>query len=500
MNVSLIYPTVARVKGEQSSRRCWPPLGLAYLASVLEKNGHNVQIVDRFILQERTGYNISQTNRLTIQCISDFKTELVGISSTTPDMPDTMKVFELIKDYNPSIINVLGGAHATAVPQETMARCSAIDICVVGEGEKTISAIAQRQRLEQTLGIFYRQGTKIANTAPRPLIQDLDEIPFPAWHLLDMAFYIRPSRFISRNSFKKAASMFTSRGCPFKCNFCAGPLMFPGVRYHSAERVVDEVEKLIKDFSVEAIYFADDMFLASRKRTYEILSLFESRGIYKKIKWYAQIRAGAVDKELLTFMKKMGCDRVEFGFESGSQRVLKLMNKKSTVEQNLKAAIAAKCAAMPFQGNFIIGYPGETEQDLLETAKFMKKTRPTVILFNIFWPLPSTTSYAELEKEEQPLPSWEDTDNATKTGLNYSAMTNERFFALYKQIKFRIVFLNNVYYLIKDTLFHPLVLLMLFREHALEYLKKNIKLVAGMRSFRARPLGRTGGIQHRKEL
>jgi len=486
MNVTLIYPTQVREKGQQSSRACWPPLGLAYLASVLERDGHRVQIIDRFILQKRNEFDLGQTNKQMIGAISNFDTELVGVTSTTPDVVDALEVFKIVKEYNSSITTVLGGPHVTAVPLKTINKCSYIDICAIGEGEETICEIASQKPLQQIRGIHYRQDGRIVETEPRALIRDLDKLPFPSWHLLDMDFYTRPSRFISRNSVLRATSIFTSRGCPFKCNFCAGPIMFPGVRFHSPERVTEEIERLICDYSVEAVYFADDMFLANKKRAYEILHLFESRGIYKKLRWYAQIRPDVVDEELLAYMKRMGCDRVEFGFESGSERVLGLMNKKSTVEKNLRAANIARQAGMRFQGNFIIGYPGETEKDLFETVDFMKKVHPTIILMNIYWPLPGTVSYDQLRQEGEALPAWENTARATESRLNYSKMQDERFFDLYDWIKLKNVLPNNIRYLIRDTFFHPIVFYKLLREHAGEYFKKAMKMARNLMALRLR--------------
>jgi len=476
MNISLIYPTQARRKGQQSSRGCWPPLGLAYLAAVLEEHGHKVQIIDRYILQEKNKFDLNKTNIETLNTISGFNTDMLGITATTPDIVDAIELFETVKESNNSIITVLGGPHVTAVAVETMQKCDNIDICVISEGENTISEIASWKELSQIRGICYKQDGRIVTTEPRPFIKNLDELPFPAWHLLDMDFYTRPSRFISRNSFLRATSIFTSRGCPFRCNFCAGPVIFPGVRFHSPERIADEIEKLTSDYSVEAVYFADDMFLANKRRAYEILRLFESRGIYKKLRWYAQIRSDFVDKELLAYMKRMGCDRVEFGFESGSERVLKLMNKKSSVEKNRQAVNITREAGLHFQGNFIIGYPNETEKDLNETVDFMKKSRPNIILMNIFWPLPGTVSYNQLKQAQKKLPAWEDTDRATETKLNYSQMADDKFFELYNRIKLKVVLPNNIYFLLKDSAFHPVTFFKLLRKHFGQYFKKISKL------------------------
>jgi radical SAM superfamily enzyme YgiQ (UPF0313 family) len=139
-----------------------------------------------------------------------------------------MEVSRLIKEHNDFTVVVIGGPHVTAVPVETLNICFCVDIC----------------------GIYYRENKEIVKTEPQLLIENLDELPLPARHLLDMDFYTRPSRFISRNSFLRATSLFASRGCPFKCNFCAGPVIFPRVRFHSPQYVVEEIEKLIYDYKL----------------------------------------------------------------------------------------------------------------------------------------------------------------------------------------------------------------------------------------------------------
>jgi radical SAM superfamily enzyme YgiQ (UPF0313 family) len=179
-------------------------------------------------------------------------------------------------------------------------------------------------------------------------------------------------------------------------------------------------------------------------------------------------------------MKKMGCDRVEFGFESGSERVLRLMNKKSNTYKNYRAAQICKQVGMQFQGNFIIGYPDETEEDLLQTVNFMKRSRPNVILMNIYWPLPGTVSYNQLVEGQRKLSDWEDTDKSTETRLNYSLIQDERFFELYNSIKLKLVPPNNIWYLLKDTIFHPVVFFKLLRKHFCQDFKKISGLVMSL--------------------
>jgi radical SAM superfamily enzyme YgiQ (UPF0313 family) len=232
------------------------------------------------------------------------------------------------------------------------------------------------------------------------LIEPLDSLPLPARDLLDMGYYTRPSRFISRNLSLRATHIFTARGCPNNCYYCAGPLMGRRkVRFHSPDRVVFEIEELIAKYRIEAVYFAEDMFLSSKNRVVEMTDLFLARGIHKKIVWMAQLSTNVVSEPLLSKMKEAGCVHVEYGFESGSQRILDLMNKKTTVEGNRRAALLTKKSGLRFQGNFIAGYPGEAEEDFERTISFMRNVRPNNISLNIFMPLPGTVIYNRLKEE-----------------------------------------------------------------------------------------------------
>ena len=280
--------------------------------------------------------------------------------------------------------------------------------------------------------------------------------PLPARNLLDMDFYSRPSRFTSRNLNLRTTSIFTARGCPYRCNFCAGPLVFSGrVRFHSPLRVIAEIELIIADYGIEALYFAEDMFLSDKERAYILLTLFQKRGIHKKIKWFAQVRTNMADEKLLKFMKDSGCVGVEYGFESGSQRILEKMNKRSTVSDNLRAARITQKVGLRYQANIIVGYPEETRQDFLDTISFLKKIRPSNIGFNIFMPLPGTAEYIRLKKEGRVSYDWENVGNPEGNGVNYTAMSDAGFRQMYFRTRLKIVLPLNLRNFIADNIKNP---------------------------------------------
>lgn len=457
MNILLIYPLLSRKRSIiDENKQFWPPLGLAYLASVLEAHGHDVHIVDRDLLLRKNELNFAKIDEITIGMLKDLKADIVGISVTTPNMPDVAHLSGLIKRSG-DITVILGGPHVTGEPLLTLDEVPDADVVVRGEGEFAMLDIADRRDIKDIRGASYRNGREIISNPERDLIANIDELPMPARHLLDMKFYTRPSRFTSRNLALRTTSIFTARGCPYRCSFCAGPLVFNGkVRFHSPERVIREMEELISGYGIEALYFAEDMFLSSNKRAQELLGLFIKKGINKKVKWIAQAKASIITEELLDLMKEAGCVGIEYGFESGSQRVLDLMNKRMKIAESLRAASLTRRARLRFQANIITGYPGERVEDFRETIKFIKRLRPNMIGFNIFMPLPGTASYEDLKRSGRPLPKWEDVGDQEASQANYADMPEGEFEKLYLKARLEVVLPINLKNFIRDNMKNPL--------------------------------------------
>ncbi|MBU0605780.1 MAG: B12-binding domain-containing radical SAM protein [Candidatus Omnitrophica bacterium] len=457
MNVALIYPLLSRKRSRiDENKQFWPPLGLAYIAAVLEKEGHRVRILDRDALLRKNDMDFERVDAITIDEVKSLKADIVGISATTPNMSDVGYVSRHIKNAYSGAGLVLGGPHPSGEPILSLNDNPSVDMVVKGEGEFTLLDIARGLPQEKIRGIYYRKSGGVCSTEPRDPIKDIDELPMPARHLLDMKFYTRPSRFTSRNLNLRTTSIFTARGCPYRCNFCAGPLVFSGkVRFHSPERVIKEIEELISKYGIEALYFAEDMFLSSRERAEELLGLFIEKGINKKIRWMAQAKASIITKELLGLMKDAGCVGIEYGFESGSQRVLDLMNKRLKIGESLKAAELARRARMRFQANIIVGYPGEQEEDFKKTIAFIKKVRPNMVGFNIFMPLPGTPSYDELKREGRALPKWDDIGDPEASQTNYADMPPATFEKLYLEARLKVILPMNLKSFLADNIRNP---------------------------------------------
>jgi radical SAM superfamily enzyme YgiQ (UPF0313 family) len=487
MNVTLIYPLLSKARSlADENKQYWPPLGLAYIGSVLRQGGHRLQIIDRDMVLRKNGFDFEKADRITLGLIEDFRTEAVGFSLTTPNVTDGIHFSSLLKKANPRIMTVFGGPHCTGEPVTTLNMAKDVDVLVRGEGEMAMLDLANGLSFSRIEGLSYRnpEGTVVSNP-DRPLIEPLDSLPLPARDLLDMDYYTRPSRFISRNLSLRATHIFTARGCPNNCYYCAGPLMGRRkVRFHSPQRVVSEIEELIAQYRVEAVYFAEDMFLSSKKRALEMVDLFLERGIHKKIVWMAQLSTSVVDEMLLARMKEAGCVHVEYGFESGSQRILNLMNKRASVETNRNAALLTKKSGLRFQGNFIAGFPGETEDDFKRSVDFMRAVRPNNIALNIFMPLPGTQIHHQLKEEGKLLHNWDDLGNSEAPFVNYAAMPPKVFEKLYFRTKLRVVLPLNLYYFLKDNIFHPLRLFYVIFTQFKSVIKRMFKAVSALRNIK----------------
>lgn len=458
MKVTLIYPLLSKDRSKtDEAKQYWPPLGLAYIAAVLRQNGHAVQILDRDLILRKNKLDFHKSDEDIINLTEKFNTQIAGFSATTPNVSDVDYFSRKIKIMNPNIITVIGGPHCAGEPIATLKMCAGIDMLVRGEGEMTMLDIANRLPLNSIGSLTYREPDgSITSNADRPLIESLDSLPFPARDLLEMNYYTRPSRFISRNLSLRTTHIFTARGCPYNCYYCAGPLIGQGrLRYRSPQVVVAEMEELIEKYSIEAIFFAEDMFLSSKKRALEMTTLFMERGIHKKIVWMAQISAAVATPELLAMMKKAGCAHVEYGFESGSQRVLDLMNKKASVERNKEVALFTRKSGLRFQGNFIVGYPGETEEDFNKTIAFIKQACPNNVSFNIFMPLPGTEIYKKLKDEGRLFSNWDDIGNPETPCFNYADMPPHRFEKLYFNAKLKTILPINLKHFLRDNICHP---------------------------------------------
>lgn len=358
-----------------------PPLGLLYLAAHLEwYSDHQVAVIDAQV--EELDYPALKA------AIAAHQPEVVGITAMTFTLIDVIKTARLVKEIDEDIPVVLGGPHVHLYPQETVA-IPQVDYLVLGEGEipfhQLIDNLGRMDRLEEIRGlVFHRNGTVI-NTGIRGLRDSLDEIPFPARHLTPYEKY--SSLMAKRNPI---TTMFTSRGCPYKCTFCDRPHLGKRFRARSAVNVVDEMEECIS-LGIREFLIYDDTFTIQRQRVVDICEEIMRRGL--DVGWDVRARVDTVDEELAQLMRAAGCERIHYGVEAGTDRVLKVLRKGITVEQARHAFRITKAAGIDTLAYFIIGSPTETYQDILQTMKLARELNPDYVHITIMTPFPGTALY-----------------------------------------------------------------------------------------------------------
>lgn len=365
-----------------------PPINLMYLAAALEKASIKVKIIDDDL--HNMGYE------KVADLASKIKPLLLGITSTTATIKDSLKYIKMAKELLPNTLTVIGGSHVTFLPVETLKSEESLDVVVVGEGEETIVDLFEKyekngmNQLSEVPGIVYRHNDKIKQNKPRPLIKNLDDLPFPARHLIPFSSY--------KTSRNQAGGIITSRGCVFSCKYCSSSLiMGKKFRTRSPENVVDEIQLLAENYGIGELAFLDDIFMLNKKRATEVADEIKNRGL--DLSFVASSRVDMVNRQFLEHMKNAGMSTLYCGVESGSQRVLDLMGKGITLKQAEDAVKAAKDVGLDVMGSFVIGYPGEKPAEIDQTIDFAIKLDPDYSQFSIITPFPGTPLYYELKEK-----------------------------------------------------------------------------------------------------
>lgn len=471
MKILLINPLSQPSYWENDIAAKWPPLGLCYLAAVLEKEGHQVKILERRLLsgvRKRTPKHLAWVDEQTLRELAKFKPELVGITATTPLIMDAYAVASAIKSFDPAIKIIIGGPHPTAEPELCLQECPAIDVVCKGEGELTILDLVNGKPWEEIEGIFYRQGNEIKATPARQVWQNLDELPYPAYHLLDKDFYFKPTSVLIRGFHLVGTTILAARGCPFTCKFCQSSQIVRSnkgrfLRFHSPEYVIGNIKYLVKNFGVEGILFAEDIFSVDRENMIKICRLLIKEGLNKKIKFAINLRVDTVDQDLLNLFRQAGCVRAIYGHESGSDRVLGLMNKRTSRAQNIASVKMTKAAGITCESSILVGLPGEKKEDFLQTISFLQEAKPDRVIRSKFFPIPGSAFYDELlrqEKISKPKDWNKLSDRYTLNDFTFAQMTPLEFRRLYVKLDRSATLPINYYFAIKTNLRrHPLVAL-----------------------------------------
>ena len=390
MKVLLVNPPQTFYPGSETPAGNLP-LGLMYIAATLIKTGYKTEILDAFMadgLVQKNGetLNVGMTFEQIKQEICSREPDIVGIAGPfTCQIENSIKVSDLAKQVDSEILTVVGGPHVTTVPKGFLEEAKSVDIAVAGEGEYIMPEIAAffegKKALNEIRGIAFRQDGEVKVNSSRDFIKNLDELPYPAYDLVDMEKYLNPK--IGYRSFRKRAiSMVTSRGCPFNCCFCSVHLhMGQGFRAHSANYVLNHIEFVVEKFDVKNIFFEDDNLTLDLARFEAICDGLITKKI--KIGWETPngVRADCLNLSLLQKMKKSGCKSVFFGVESGDQQILdNIICKSLDLKRVVEVAKICKNIDLKTGAFYIIGFPGEKKENMQKTVDFALKLNEIMTL------------------------------------------------------------------------------------------------------------------------
>jgi anaerobic magnesium-protoporphyrin IX monomethyl ester cyclase len=371
VTVTLVYPFFQPSKDNSIFR--FPPLGLGYLASALKQHGFTVALVDCTFLSHKQA----------IEKIRQSKPKILGFYSMFSMKKTTLELAKLLHDDCELL--VVGGPLPTLDPTGFL---DVFDVAVIGEGEETIVELAKC--LEQGLdvnnvhGIAYKQYGTVKFTSERKLIENLDQLPFPARELFDNTLY---KQYYSKRFGYTTTPIISSRGCPFSCDFCSRPVFGQTLRLRSPENIVAEVDE-VERLGYDRVWFADDCFTLDREQLLRVCDLLVERRL--SMAWECLSRVDTMDFEVAAKMHKAGCKRVYFGIESGNDTVLELMKKRISVFQAKHAVYAAKAAGLEVGAFFIVGYPGENDKTVLDTVRFASNLPLNYLSFTLPYPIPGT--------------------------------------------------------------------------------------------------------------
>lgn len=404
MKISLIIPPGGYYAERWKKGSLMPSLGICYIAGVLEKAGHKVEIIDAYV----EGISLKKL----LSLLKKSKPDIMGVTFTTENRFQAFSVIQKVKHILPGTITIAGGPHASLATEDTLSNIPELDYIVRGEGEETIvelaSAIKNKASVDHINGLSYRANNKIHHNFNRPLIPNLDAVPFPAWHLVPWEKY-NFTLDVPGKGVLRAASMMTSRGCPFTCNFCSSSRLWGRTcRMRSVDNIIEEINILKNKYRIKALWIFDDTFTVSKKRVQEFCNKILEKNW--DISWFCEVRVDTVDRDLLALMKKSGCYSIGFGVESGSQRIIdEVIGKKISLEQ--VKSTAEICSELGIVSNpfFIFSHPGETKEDIEKTMEMIKTwPKPSSISLSLLHVYPGT-KLEEIAKEAGIIPkdfSW----------------------------------------------------------------------------------------------
>ncbi len=438
MNITLVLPDSAKLPYwfdkykilKRTPVAPAPPLGLLSVAAFLEHEGHAVQVIDNYL--ERF-----DCDKLVKRILSTYP-EVVGFHATSISFPEVRKYLDLLKNEDKNIVTVIGGPLASIYPED-VAGNPKVDYVVRNEGEITFSKLVKnlliKDDVKKIKGLSYKKENTIIHNENRPLIKNLDILPFPALHLIDISRYPRREMFFDAHPVDIISS---SRGCPFNCHFCSSCryMFYRSYRFRSAKNVVDEIELLTETYGTKGLFFREDLFTVDKARLFDLCDEIKRRNI--EIPWICESRVDTISKEKLKKMKSAGCKAIWFGCESGSQRILDYINKEVTVPQIEDAFRMCKEENIITGAAFVLGFPTETIEDTKKTMQLAKKIRSDFTWGRIYIASPRSPIYDEVIKNKYYRPQYEfegivaveTTEYSLEEKVKYYKKMNTEFFKI----------------------------------------------------------------------
>jgi anaerobic magnesium-protoporphyrin IX monomethyl ester cyclase len=386
MDVLLINPPWEQlsedVRAKAKVENLMPSLGLGYIAAVLERNGVDVQILDA------NAEGISPAKIAQYLHQRGWQPKHIGITATSHTIATALAMAMACKEELPTYVVTLGGVHPTVLPEETLT-CEAVDFVVRGEGEFSYLELVTGRNIEDIEGLSYERDGRQFHNPPRASKAKLDELPFPAFHLMPVHNY-HPTLGTYRQL--PAMGVIGSRGCPFNCTYCASPAFWGReARFRSAVNILEEIALLVKNFGIREIQLLDDTFMVAKNRFREFCELLSEADFH--ITWSCNSRVDSVDDELLKLMKATGCHSISYGIESADEEMLERIKKRISVDQARTAIALTKKHGITCRASFMFGNPGETWETMQKTVQFALETMPDFVVFNIIRPYPGTEVY-----------------------------------------------------------------------------------------------------------
>jgi radical SAM superfamily enzyme YgiQ (UPF0313 family) len=367
------------------------PLGVLYIAGMLEKNGYEVRVDDLVFREDEEKY---------LKEIADYRPDIVGISFLTTALLKAKGLVESLRGMPEKTIITAGGPHISGLPEQSMSFLG-LDYAVAGEGElaflRLCDSLKKKADPRGISGLVYPDNGGFRVNPVTGFIADLDALPFPAWHLVDIKNYLFPPGYIKGLFYERTMPVMTGRGCPSKCIFCSSPNIFGRkIRRRSVGNVILEIKTLKERYDIDGIFFLDDTFTLNTAWVMEFCEALTREKL--GLDWSCQTRVNVVTRELLETMKRAGCVQVDYGIESGSDKVLKIIEKGTNTEQVRNAFRLAKEVGLRTYGSVLIGNPGETPADIEETKKLIRELKPSLTLFNFLTPFPGSELYHNARK------------------------------------------------------------------------------------------------------